>query len=135
TIPGYSLLTGSNSSASASMFIILRPFEERRRNSDLTGTAIAKRLTAAFSQEQDGISLVIPPPPVRGIGTAGGFRMQVQDRSGTGSPQDLQAAIETLMAAARKDPAITALFSSFRAGVPQLYAQLDRTKAKQQNVT
>jgi hydrophobe/amphiphile efflux-1 (HAE1) family protein len=135
TIPGYSLLTGSNSSASASMFIILRPFDERRRKEDLTGTAIARRLTAAFGQEQEGISLVIPPPPVRGIGTAGGFRIMVQDRSGTGDPQDLQNAVETLMAAARKDPAVTALFSSFRASVPQLYAQFDRTKAKQQNVS
>jgi multidrug efflux pump subunit AcrB len=71
---------------------------------------------------------------VRGIGNAGGFRIQIQDRSASGDPRDLQAAVDGLMAAARKDPALTGLFSSFRASVPQLYAAVDRIQAKRQNV-
>ena len=74
------------------------------------------------------------PPPVQGIGQAGGFKMQVEDRSGHASPQQLEAATQALVAEAAKDPRIAAAFSSFRASVPQLYANVDRVKAKKANV-
>ena len=77
---------------------------------------------------------MLAPPPVRGIGTAGGFKMQVEDRSGLSTPQELEAATNALIGDARKDPRITALFSSFRSNVPQLYANVDRVKAKKENV-
>jgi multidrug efflux pump subunit AcrB len=88
----------------------------------------------AFSQVQEAFALVLSPPPVRGIGQAGGFKMQVEDRSGLSTPQQLEAATEALIADARKDPRITSLFSTFRANVPQLYADVDRTKAKKESV-
>ena len=74
------------------------------------------------------------PPPVQGIGQAGGFKMQVEDRSGLATPQQLEAATQALIAEATKDPRIAAAFSSFRASVPQLYANVDRVKAKKENV-
>ena len=87
-----------------------------------------------FGRIQEGFSLVLQPPPVQGIGQAGGFKMQVEDRSGRATPQQLQAATDALIAAAGKDPQIAALFTTFRAGVPQLYANVDRVKAKKENV-
>ncbi|HLL89296.1 MAG TPA: efflux RND transporter permease subunit, partial [Tepidisphaeraceae bacterium] len=134
TVSGFSLLTGSSSSSSGTMFVILKPFDERADKPDLSGTAIAGKLTAQFAQVQEGLALIFPPPQVRGIGSAGGFRMMVQDRSGRASPQQLQATTERLIDEARKRPELASLFSSFRAVVPQLYANLDRTRAKSANV-
>ena len=74
------------------------------------------------------------PPAVSGIGNAGGFTMQVEDRSGTATPQQLQAATQHLIDAARSRPELSRLFSTFRASVPQIYVNVDRVKAKQQNV-
>jgi hydrophobe/amphiphile efflux-1 (HAE1) family protein len=134
SVAGFSILTRSSSSAAGLMFVVLDPFEDRVGKPDRTGDAIAGHLTAQFTQVQDGLALIFPPPPVRGIGTAGGFRMQIQDRSGLETPQQVQSTTEAVMAEARKNPQFAALFSSFRANVPQLYANLERTKAKQQNV-
>ncbi|HYO08647.1 MAG TPA: multidrug efflux RND transporter permease subunit, partial [Tepidisphaeraceae bacterium] len=133
-IPGFSLLTGSSSSSAGTMFVILAPFEERAGKAELSQQAIVGRLNGAYAQVQEGLPLVITPPPVRGIGAAGGFRMQVQDRSGTASPQELQAQVGRLIAEAQKRPELVNLFSSFRASVPQLFADVDRTRAKQANV-
>jgi multidrug efflux pump subunit AcrB len=88
----------------------------------------------AFGQVQDGFALVLSPPPVRGIGSAGGFKMQVEDRSGLFTPQQIEAATNALIAEARKDSHLTSLFTTFRANVPQLYANVDRIKAKKEKV-
>jgi multidrug efflux pump subunit AcrB len=77
---------------------------------------------------------VLLPPAVSGIGNAGGFTMQVEDRSGSTTPQQLQAATQHLIAAARDRPELSRLFSTFRASVPQIYVNVDRVKAKKQNV-
>ena len=74
------------------------------------------------------------PPAVNGIGNAGGFKMQVEDRSGTATPQQFQAATQHLIDAAHSRPELSRLFTTFRASVPQLYANVDRVKAKKQNV-
>ena len=91
-------------------------------------------LMGAFGQIEEGFTLVLSPPPVRGIGQAGGFKMQVEDRSGQATPQQLEAVTGTLIADARQNPQLTSMFSSFRANVPQLYANVDRVKAKKENV-
>src|SRR5205823_9941409 len=134
-IAGFSLLTGSNSSAAGTMFVVLKSFGEREGKTDQSAGAIAGHLSAAYSQVQEGLAMVFPPPPVRGIGTAGGFKIQIEDRTGQETPQQIQATIDQVIAEARKDPRLTNLVSSFRASVPQLYANFDRTKAKQQNVS
>jgi hydrophobe/amphiphile efflux-1 (HAE1) family protein len=133
-VGGFSILSGSNSSAAGLMFIILDPFTERVGKPDRSGDAIVAKLSAQFSQVQEGLALVFPPAPVRGIGSAGGFKMQIEDRSGLETPQQIQAMTESVIAQARKDSRLTNLFSTFRANVPQLYAKLDRTKAKQAKV-
>ena len=136
-ISGLSLLTGSNSSASGAMFITLAPFPDRVGHPDRLAVGLRAKLTRAYASVQEGFPLVLLPPPVRGIGNAGGFKMMVEDRSGLATPQDLQAVVARVTAAARKRPEIDAagLFSGFRASVPQLYADINRTQAKQQNVS
>ena len=136
-LSGFSLLTSSNSSAAGTMFITLKPFEDRVGHPDQLAVGLRGKLMKAYSAVQEGFALVLIPPPVRGIGNAGGFKMLVEDRSGLATSQQIQAAVEKLTAEARKRPEIdaTGLFSGFRASVPQLYADLNRTQAKQQNVS
>ncbi len=100
----------------------------------MTADAIANRLGQQFSKVEGGQAVVLLPPAVRGIGNAGGFTMQVEDRSGSATPQQLQAATQHLIDAARSRPELSRLFSTFRASVPQIYVNVDRVKAKKQNV-
>jgi hydrophobe/amphiphile efflux-1 (HAE1) family protein len=134
TVAGLSILANANSSAAGVMFCPLEDFSKRAGNAYLSADAIAQRLRAQFSKIQDGIILVFPPPPIRGVGNAGGFKVQIEDRSGLATPQQLQAVTQQVIAAASKRPEVTALFSTFRASFPQLYGNVDRVKAKQQNV-
>jgi multidrug efflux pump len=97
-------------------------------------TSIADRVTQQFSRVEGGQAIVLLPPSVRGIGNNGGFTMQVEDRSGNATPQQLQEATQQLIDAARNRPEFSRLFSTFRASVPQIYINVDRVKAKQQNV-
>jgi len=134
TVAGLSILANANSSAAGVMFCPLDDFSKRAGNAFLSAGAIAQRLRAQFAKIQDAVILVFPPPPIRGVGNAGGFKVQIEDRSGTATPQQLQAVTAQVIDAASKRPEITALFSSFRAAFPQLYGNVDRVKAKQQNV-
>ena len=134
TVAGLSILSRSNSSAAGVMFTPLLPFADRVGKPEQSATAIAKRLTEQLSGLQEASIAVFPPPPVRGIGSAGGFKIQIEDRSGHGTPQELQTAVENLIAEARKRPEFGPMFSTFRASFPQLYGNVDRVKAKEQKV-
>ena len=134
TVAGLSILSNANSSAAGVMFCPLEDFSKRAGNPRLSADAISKRLTAQFSKIQDAIIFVVAPPPIRGVGNAGGFKLQIEDRSGTETPEQLQAVTGQFIAAARKRPEVTTLFSTFRASFPQLYGNVDRVKAKQQKV-
>jgi hydrophobe/amphiphile efflux-1 (HAE1) family protein len=134
TVAGLSILANANSSAAGVMFCTLDDFSKRAGHADLSANAIAQHLRGQFGKIQEAFVLVFPPPPVRGVGQAGGFKLQIEDRSGTATPQQLQAVTDEVIAAGRKRPEMTALFSTFRASFPQLYGNVDRVKAKQQNV-
>src|SRR6202022_885005 len=110
---GFSILTRSNSSAAGLLFLHLTPFAERAGKSDLTAASVATRLRQQFSKVEGGQAVVLLPPAVSGIGNAGGFTMQVEDRSGTTTPQQLQQATQHLIAAARNRPELSRLFSTF----------------------
>jgi multidrug efflux pump len=133
-VSGFNLLTGANQTNAAVMFTPLDDFDERVGKPGESADELTGRLMGAFSQVQEGFALVLSPPPVRGIGQAGGFKIQIEDRSGLATPQELGAATNALIGAARKDSRITALFTTFRANVPQLYANVDRVKAKKESV-
>ena len=133
-IAGLSILTRTNQSNAGTMFVPLKDFDERIRHPEQAAGAIAARLTAQYSQVQEGVAMVFPPPPVRGLGNAGGFKLQVEDRSGRATLPELQATTEQVIAAAQGVPQLERLFTTFRANVPQLYAQVDRRKVKTQDV-
>jgi hydrophobe/amphiphile efflux-1 (HAE1) family protein len=133
-IAGYSGFSGVNASNAGTMFVVLDDFSKRKGHPELSAGAITNHLMGEYSKIQEGFSLVFPPPPVRGVGTAGGFKMQIEDRTGRSTPQDLQATIEEVMAEARKNPKLVQILSTFRANVPQLYVNVDRVKAKSLDV-
>ncbi len=126
---GFSGLDGTNRNNTVTTFLPLAPFEERVKDPKLSGTGITAALRPKFAQIQDARVLVFPPPPVRGIGNAGGFKMQVQDRRGAGLPA-LQAATDLLITKASSGHGLVGLFTSFRSQVPQLYLDIDRRKAE-----
>ena len=134
TVAGLSILANANSSSAGVMFCTLDPFSKRAGRPGLSAPEITSKLQAQFKNVKEALILVFPPPPVRGIGTAGGFKLQIEDRSGHSTPRELQEEVERVIAAARKRPEVTGLFSSFRASFPQVYGDVDRVKAKQQNV-
>jgi hydrophobe/amphiphile efflux-1 (HAE1) family protein len=126
---GFSGATRANAANAAAIFIGLAPFAER----DERAPELIAELNEKFSAVQDGFVTVIAPPPVRGLGTAGGFKLYVQDRASQGAAA-LQSATDALVAAGNADPALRGLFTTFRASTPQLYADIDRTRAKTMDV-
>jgi len=134
-VTGFNLLTGTNQTNCATMFFPLNTFDDRHGHPDQTAGALVNHLRGALGSIQEGFTFVISPPPVRGIGQASGFKMQVEDRSGLSTPQQLEANVNILLNDARRDPRFDPqIGSTFRASVPQLYANVDRVKAKKENV-
>jgi NodT family efflux transporter outer membrane factor (OMF) lipoprotein len=129
---GFSAATFSNNSGAGAIFVGLQPFEERERVG-LTAASITRTLSGKLAEIQEANIFVFPPPSVSGLGTAGGFKLQVQDRSGAGLVA-LQEATDKLVAAGNQRPGLIGLFTPFRASTPQIYADVDRTKAKMLNV-
>jgi multidrug efflux pump len=129
---GFSGATRSNSPNAGAIFFTPKPYEERREHGPTTAELMAN-VQAKLSTIHDAEIFVIPPPPVQGLGTSGGFKFIVQDRAGHG-PLALQAATDELVAATQQDPALRNVFSTFRASTPQLYADVDRVKANMLNV-
>jgi multidrug efflux pump len=127
-VPGYSILTATNVSNVGGMFVILDPFEERIVSGRSADVVMAD-LRRQFQQVQDAIVVPFGAPPVDGLGSTGGFKLQVQDRGDAGF-EALQGAVESVMRAGEAQPGLVGLFSSFRATQPQLYVDVDRTKAK-----
>jgi HAE1 family hydrophobic/amphiphilic exporter-1 len=99
----------------------------------VTADEFAVTLRQAYSQITAGNILVIPPPPVRGIGTGGGWKMNIEDRSGAGYAQLAKAAF-AMMAQANQTPGIQSAFTTFNVQTPRLYADVDREKAEQLGV-
>jgi hydrophobe/amphiphile efflux-1 (HAE1) family protein len=132
-VVGFSGATFTNAPNAGAVFIVLEPFEERGRDPSRSAPAIQAELSKRFSAIQEGLVLVVAPPPVRGIGTAGGVRMMIQDRAGLGS-QVLQGAVTSMVAKASQVPGLTQVFSLFETSTPQLYLDIDRTKAEMLSV-
>jgi hydrophobe/amphiphile efflux-1 (HAE1) family protein len=129
SIVGFSGATRVNASNAGAVFIVLKPFEERSRDPAQSAKGIQSALLAKFSAIQEGMVLVVSPPPVRGLGSAGGFRMMVENRSGASSSV-LQDAVNAMMGKAAQTPGVMQVFSLFETATPQLYLDIDRVKAE-----
>jgi len=130
--PGLSINGFTNSSNSGIVFVTLKPFEERK-TPDLSANAITMQLNQQFGAIQDAFIAMFPPPPVQGLGTTGGFKLQLEDRNGLGF-RALDDATKAFLAKAYQTPELAGLYSSYQVNVPQLYADLDRVKARQLGV-
>lgn len=129
---GFSLLDGTNSSNGATAFAAWSDWA-KRTTPDLSQESLVARLQKEFSQMQEPFILVLVPPSIQGLGVAGGFQMQIEDREGVG-PEILQERTQAVIDEARKLPEIGGAASTFRAGVPQLYLNIDRVKAERMGV-
>ncbi|MCG8637957.1 MAG: efflux RND transporter permease subunit, partial [Desulfobacterales bacterium] len=132
-IPGYSLMDGMTASNAATAFITFDPWEERLPKG-LTLDAMMGQLWGVASQIQDAVVLVFPPPPIMGLGTAGGFEMRIQDRGNLGLTT-LQKEADGLMMAANGDGRFQQVFTTFRANIPQLEAVVNRTQVKSYDIS
>jgi multidrug efflux pump len=130
--PGLSINGFTNSSNAGIVFATLKPFAERTR-ADQSGGAVAGQLNQAFGSIQDAFIAMFPPPPVAGLGTTGGFKLQIEDRASLGY-EAMDAAVKAFMDKAYQAPELAGLFTSWQVNVPQLYADIDRTKARQLGV-
>ena len=128
-IVGFSGATFTNAPNSGAVFIVLEPFEKRAHDPAQSATAIQGALFQRLASIQEGLVLVVQPPPVRGVGNAGGVRMMIQDRAGRG-PQALQGAVMAMIGRASQTPGLMQVFSLFETSTPQLYLDIDRTKAQ-----
>lgn len=130
--PGLSINGFINSPSAGIVFERLKSFDQRR-SSDLSGFAIAQKLQKKFSGIKGAFIAIFPPPPVHGLGTIGGFKLQVEDRGDRGYVA-LDQAMQAVEAKARKAPELARVFTNYKVNSPQLYADLDRTKAMQLGV-
>jgi multidrug efflux pump len=127
-LPGYSVLTSNNISNVGGGFIILAPFHDRIAAGQ-SGPLVLAELRKRFRTIVEAQVVAFGAPPVEGLGTTGGFKIQIQDRADAGFAA-LEGAVANVAEKGNAQPGLVGLFSSFRAKQPQLYLQVDRTKAK-----
>ena len=125
---GFSGASRTNSSSAAAIFTPLAPFSERVESGRDVDTILAELRQVVGGVKEAGV-VALMPPPVRGIGTGGGFKMQLQDRRGLGLPRLKEAADQVVGQANQKD-GLVQVFSTIGADSPQINADIDRTKAE-----
>jgi multidrug efflux pump len=131
--PGLSISGFTHSSNAGLVFLTLKDFGDRK-SAALSGPAIAASLNKKFAAIPDAYIAMFSPPPVNGLGTTGGFKLQLEDQAGLGY-KALDDANKAFLAKAAEAPELAGIFSSYLINVPQLYADLDRTKAEQLGVS
>jgi len=129
SIVGFSGATFTNAPNSGAVFLILDDWADRGRDPKLSAAGITAELLKRLSGVQEALALVVQPPPIAGIGNTGGFRMMVEDRQSRGS-QALVDAASAMMSKAAQTPGVAQVFTLFENSTPQLYLDIDRTKAQ-----
>ncbi|KZY86715.1 multidrug efflux RND transporter permease subunit, partial [Oleiphilus sp. HI0071] len=128
SFPGLSPNGFSVSSNEGIVFVTLKPFEDRQ-TPDMSANAIAGALNMQFGVISDAFVAIFPPPPVIGLGTTGGFKLQIEDRANLGYERLYQEA-QKVVGQAWQTPELTQTFSFFQVNVPQIEIDIDREKAK-----
>jgi multidrug efflux pump len=127
--PGLSVNGFTNSSSAGIVFVALKPFKDRGSRA-LSAGAIAGALNQKYAGIKEAFVAVFPPPPVLGLGTLGGFKLQIEDRGALGYTE-LDKVTQAFVQRARSAPELGPLFTNYQINVPQLNVDLDRVKAKQ----
>ncbi|WP_434610924.1 efflux RND transporter permease subunit [Pseudomonas sp. R1-7] len=130
--PGLSINGFTNSPNAGIVFVTLKPFDERKDPSMSAG-AIAGALNGQYSEIQEAYMAIFPPPPVQGLGTIGGFRLQIEDRGNLGY-DELYKETMNIITKSHNVPELAGLFTSYTVNVPQVDAAIDREKAKTHGV-
>ena len=132
SITGYSLLSGNAGSNLAMVAVVFEPWDERT-TPELSQESILANLSSQFRNIQGAQMFAFIPPPIDGLGSAGGFQMELQDRGNQGF-MALQEAADNMVAKGASQAGLAGLATTFRASEPQLFAEVDRTKVKTMNV-
>jgi len=132
-LPGYSALLSTNISNSGAFFVILDSFEHRKNDPELLAPGVARELRKRLAPYQEAMFGVFNAPPVEGLGSTGGIKLQIQDRRNAGS-RALEGAVKSVATEALNQPGVVTAFSTFSVTQPQLYVESDREKAKAQGV-
>ncbi len=130
--PGLSINGFTNSPNSGIVFVTLKPFDERK-DASMSAGAIAGALNGQYANIEEAYMAIFPPPPVQGLGTIGGFRLQIEDRGNLGY-DELYKEVQNVIAKSRSVPELFGLFTSYTVNVPQVDAAIDREKAKTHGV-
>jgi multidrug efflux pump len=130
--PGLSINGFTNAPNAGIVFTTLKPFDERKGKAQ-SAEAIAAEINKRMGSIEDAFVMVLSPPPVNGLGTTGGFKMMIEDRAGVGY-DELYKAVQAIQAKAATDKRLMGVFSGYQINVPQLFADVDRVKAKQLGV-
>jgi hydrophobe/amphiphile efflux-1 (HAE1) family protein len=128
-IVGFNGATFTQAPNSGAVFLTLEPWDKRGRDPKESAAGITAELFKRLAGFQEALILVIQPPPVAGVGNAGGVRMMVEDRAARGS-QALLEATTAMVTKASQTPGLTQVFTLFENSTPQIYLDIDRTKAQ-----
>src|SRR4051812_15244689 len=130
---GFDGATFTNASNAGAIFSAMAPFEERLKHG-LTANHLQRELISRLSSIKDAFIITIPPPPVRGIGNSGGFKMMVQDKRGRGL-KSLEEATQEIVGAGNSTTGLASVFSLFNTRTPKIYADIDRLRAEMLGVS
>ncbi|UGQ48152.1 efflux RND transporter permease subunit [Massilia endophytica] len=130
--PGLSI-NGFTNAPNAGLFIVGLDAFDKRKDKNLSAQAIAAEVNKRMGAIEGAFVILLSPPPVNGLGTSGGFKLMIEDRANLG-PDELYKAVQAVQAKAAQTPELAGVFSSYQINVPQLFADVDRVKAKQMGV-
>jgi multidrug efflux pump len=132
--PGYNVLVRANLPNAGTVFLPLKPFDQRK-DPGASANALIATISAKVGELRDARILVLPPPVVSGLGSTGGFKMMIQDRTDAGLDVLGDTAFQMMVKGSTQTPGLAAVFTTFTTKVPQLHAEIDRVKAKSMNVS
>lgn len=134
SVGGYNMINGVNVSNSGFGIVTLKNWSERKEPG-MSQDDIIKKFRAAVADIPEAVIVPFGVPSIPGIGTTGGFSFMLEDRSGNMTPVQMQDIANDFVLAANEDPALSGVFATFRASLPQYYLEVDRQKAKKMGVS